>query len=341
MKKQLRNDIITYFNIKNYKGESNSEYNSRLVYSAMCEWIRYCILDKTNINEFEIEIKSKHYIKRRCEEILNSLLSFFPECKSYFYKEQEKNNNNNPINVLRTKMIENGELVDSLDGVSLPKGLITSISNKYFRVLGIDNTKCIYSGITKLAMYDMAQSIEGIGEEINEFVDQDFFTKLKDNLNWENISDGLSLEILNPLLKAAPYKCWSRIMSLNENEIYLARMQIKDYYYEYYWLMKKKKIKISKINEHYQTFKEYRRFILWQRKEKENAIVAEYKILGHYVRVKLNAGLPYREQKVFDTYGWPTKNILNRMEYIIPKIIWNEVKDMLINLCFELKEVQL
>lgn len=337
MKKQLINSMQNDLNIIQYIGESNESYYSRLIYSAICDWIRYCILDKTNEN-FD-EIKSKQYIHIRCEEILLGLLKMFPECKNYFYNEEDTSGNKNPINILRTRMIENGELIDFFEGVSLPKGMISSISKEYSRLLGISNSNYIYTGITRIIKYCEQDSIDYECDLSTNHAE--YFLLLKESLKWENYDDVSILEVINPSLKKAPSYCWSNSNFIDDNEVYLSRIKVSDYMYDYFWLKKEEnRFYISKINEHYQCFKEYRRFILWQRNQKDNAIHVEYKLLNNCVKVKMYAAIPYSEQKVMNTYGWPVNSIQNNMEYIVAKEIWSDIKDILNQLYFELLEVK-
>ena len=148
MKEELIAKMAGDMQIYPYSTEIYNEYHARLLYCALVEWLKTCILDKTN-SEYDEERKSKHYLRHRGEIILDSFLKLFPECYSYFYLDNKGKSEDNPITNLREKMINSGELIYKNDGIGLPSGKIASISSQYSRILGIsNNSKNV--GITKI-----------------------------------------------------------------------------------------------------------------------------------------------------------------------------------------------
>lgn len=332
MKNELIKQLSTDLKISFFKYESEESFYSRLIYSALSDWMKMCILDRTN--EKHVDCKSKSYIRIRCEEILQDFLRIFPECRDYFYKNSD-NNENHPINVLRNKMIVNMELIYKSGNIYLPKGIIQSINPNYSRILGIDGMRKKSHGITKLVNNIEEKAIEKI-----PFDDcDDFYKVLFKNIKWEPFNDYSIIEVLDPNSTISPYKSWKDVYVMDEYEVYLSKIEINPTQKEYFWIKKdNNSILISKINEYYVLHQEIRRFILWQRKKHNCPIALKYQTDGNYTAITFFAQIPLREQNILDTYGWPKDYIQNKFGYIFSNDIWAEIKNMLVDLNFELEE---
>ena len=229
MKNELIKQLSTDLKISFYKYESEESFYSRLIYSALSDWMKMCVLDRTN--EKYIDCKSKSYIRIRCEEILQDFLRIFPECRNYFYKNND-NNENHPINVLRNKLIVNMELIYKSGNIYLPKGIIQSINPNYSRILGIDGMRKKSHGIAKLV-----NNAKEVGVENIPFDNCDEFYKvLFKNIKWEPFNDCPTIEVLDPNSATAPYKSWRDISILDEHEVYLSKIEINPNLKEYFWI---------------------------------------------------------------------------------------------------------
>lgn len=331
MKSELVEKLSSDLSITQFKYEDDICYYSRLLYSAMSDWMKICILDHTN--EKYVEYKSKLYIHIRCEEILNNFLLLFPECSSYFYADSD--GENHPVNILRKKMISTGELVNQNNDIYLPEGARCSINSNYLRTFGVDGFKTKSAGISKLK-YNF-EKIKGNNLFVKNIHYE--YKKLFRSLKWETYSDYSTIEVMDPNSKRPPYKSWKDIQIVNEQEIYLARIEININQKMLFWIRKQNnEVQISKMNNDLVRFQETRRFILWQRKKHENAVNVFYCSDDNYVSVKMFAAIPTYEQNILDTYGWPVGNIQNKREYIFPVEVWEEISTLLVNLNFELME---
>lgn len=332
MKEQLIKNIRNDLKILPYEGENKKDYCCRLIYSAIADWLRMCILDKTNEN---CKYKSKLYLRLRGEEILKSFLQIFPDCCEYFYKDSDSTNKN-PINIIRERMIANGELIETNEGLALSSGKI-KISNTYYtRVLGISYDNNISSGITKIKKEKNKLETNNIQID-NDIFFRTYFKKVK----WDILSSFDDFEYLNSNISKPPYKCWQSLNSLKDNTIHLSRLHVNEYLSDYYWVKKElDKIYISKVNDYYSEFEEIRRFILWQRKNCNNPVAAHYCKKDNVVILNLYAKIPYKEQSVLDTYCWPLASIQNKMNYVIPIEIWGAIEEIIVSLEFKLSEVE-
>lgn len=331
MKKELIERLSSDLLISQFKYEDKTSYYTRLLYSALVDWMKICILDHTN--EKYVENKSKVYIHRRCSEILENFLMIFPECHSYFFDEND-NLDNHPINILRDKMIETGELINIDNKIYLPETTIQSITKNYSRILGIGGVKEKSCGITKIK-----KDIENDDKKqltINTSIE---YKKLFHSLKWETYDEYSSIEVLDPKSIMPPYKSWKDIQVIKDNNIYLSRICINQNQKMFFWIKKEnEKIQISQVSDSLIFFQEIRRFILWQRMEYKNPIKAIYCKDENYVSLKMFAGIPTYERNILNTYGWPRKYIQSNFEYILPIEVWKEISTLLINLNFKLQE---
>lgn len=229
MKDQLIKNIRNDLKISQYDGEDRTNYYCRILYSAIAEWLKMSILDKTNENS---KYKSKLYLRLRGEEILKSFLQIFPECYDYFYKDSDSSTKN-PINIIREKMISNGELIETNEGITLPSGKIHIPNSSYIRIVGVTYENVFSSGITKLK--NEIYEIETKQVKLNN---ENFFKTYFKKMKWDILSTFDDFEYINPKLNKPPYKCWQSVDSLKEHTIHLSRLYVNDYLYDYYWIKK-------------------------------------------------------------------------------------------------------
>jgi hypothetical protein len=85
---KLFNKVADDLRITKFSFESESQYYSRLIYSAIGNWILHCVNDKSITESDEQFGVSKSYLLRRCASILNDLLEMCPQAKSWFFSEE-------------------------------------------------------------------------------------------------------------------------------------------------------------------------------------------------------------------------------------------------------------
>ena len=332
MKDELIQRLSSDLQITSSIFESDADFHNRLIYSALADWIKICILDRTN--ERYIDCKSKIYIRKRCEEVLDDFLRVFPECFDYFYKNGEADVH--PVKVLRDRMITNQELIGKKEGIYLSEGYINSICPNFKRSLGLSGFDCKSSGITKIRELNDCSKFENTRK-----VDcTEVYSKHFRHLKWEGFEDVSQIEVLDPVSDKPPYQSWKNVQAIRDDNVYLSRITINGNAKECFWIkVANNSILISKVNSNYIQFQEIRRFILWQRKQYDHDIEAIFQIDEKYTFVRIYARVPNYEQNILDTYGWPIGSIGNKLEYLFLNEMWNSIKELLINLNFKLTEV--
>ena len=324
--------------IKRYTGELQSNYVGRIVYSALCHWMRYSVLDETTQN---YDRKSKAYILNRIREILCIMIEAFPECKKWILKDLKNPNDiDELVRELRDKMLVAGELmeIDDSHNIGLPTYGKNYCSQYYDRIVGLSNEICLskYVGITRIVQkegnYENSNNTDIIG--IDGYLEWIFQSG-----TWNECHNLDEFEFFNPHIKRPPYQSWSAIIPKDDKRI-LARLTLYNGLHEYYLIWKRQdKILNSVIPSVLADWKEERRILLALRKEKGNSISATYENRDSVYILNLYCGLPIREQNILNTYCWPLDSMDDKYNYVVPDLVWEDIKKLIEEgLGIELKE---
>lgn len=320
-----------------YLGEKNISYKSRLIYSALSNWLRITTQDELY---GENGSKSKVYILNRGREILSSFVEVVPETLQYFSDESQRFIADDVIRDIREKMLIAGEIVE-INGkkkVTLPKYREVACVLGYNRVLGLDRSaaKVESVGVARITKSEMATS----GELINPRVDcLDFLNWIYDNAEWTEVQSIENYEIFDAMSRKAPYLSWSDKAN-KKIESHIGRVSIYNGMVEY-WLFK------FKNGQWYQTpfssvlreYKEERRIFLGLRKKYGNPMIVDYEFRSTVVILYLFCRLPIKEEGLLDAYCWPMERYNDKLNYIVPYKIWDEIKNILeIDLGITLRE---
>ena len=312
-----------------YKNESSSCYYGRLMYSALSSWIRFCIMDKTTEQN---DSKSKAYVLSRGKEILRGFIECIPECKPLIAATDGKFENRieEMVTDIRNKMIYGGELVELTTkiNIGLPERKCQPCTNGIVRVMGeLINERCQAAGITRIQ-----EDVHSDGKSL-DFISiigiDDYITDLYKKARWSNIDDISRYEIFNSMAKRAPYKSWEN--QLNKSMKYqLIRMSLYNDMHEYYLVkIDNGKMMTCRMDELLAEGKEERRIILGLRKMYGNQMDALYEYKGSVVLLKLFCRLPLREEHIIETYCWPERSFDDKLNYLVPFKIWDEIKELL------------
>ena len=189
-KNQILDKISKDLNIFRYGDEDLRLYKSRVVYSALSNWVKISTLDIDNLNDSqEVRGQSQKYIFNKVSIFLDNMIEIFPEINDWFYPEDIKEK---PETIVIDRLKKSGEIIKSgfNSYLALPEYEECVIDNKIKSTRGIDsNYMQIYSGLTMLK-----QSEEDL--EIDQLRIFDFY-------GVENITAN---EILNVYIKYVQWK---------------------------------------------------------------------------------------------------------------------------------------
>lgn len=329
MKNQALSRMQQDMKIRQYHGEKKENFIGRVVYSALCEWMRFIILDETTQNH---DRKSKSYILIRMKEILINMIESFPEAKYWFCTGEDLQiDADDLIHQLRDKMLAAGELVeiDSCRNIGLPNENKSICADGYERIIGLMNYVQLseYVGLTKIVKVDTLENTD-----VNCSIDiESFLEWIIKNAIWNESTTLEMYEFFNPYSKKPPYQSWTSNLPKDES-IALGRVTLFNGLHEYYLVKRQTgKMYIAPLQNTLEEWKEERRILLALRKKVENSIWANYMDKKEIVVLNLYCGIPLREQVLLDTFCWPLNSIEDKYNYVVPKAVWKRVKDSLTN----------
>lgn len=329
----MRDEIITAMasdlNIKKFHTESNTEYVQRVLYSAMACWIKAIALDR-NISEAGTSSGiSKKHIYEKSTHILSTMLERFPEARYWFYLDDARED---PIHLIRRRLMQNGDL--------LPIGFETNISlspklthpvcpgTEHINGMFFDNS-VFYSGVSVLRK---SSNLEGTTIEKTAV---DWFDEYCESAWWEvgAIKNETAEYFNNQKNVRNNHYCWQKEESEFLQSVRLVRITINKNMYEYY-LEKSKNTTFyhHKLDPFIIELNEHRKMMFALRKKSNTPLPA--KIIKHkdYAVLNIWAYLPYETISFLEAYAWPSRNISDVLEWILPLCLVEETVKKLDNL---------
>lgn len=324
--------------IKRYDGEPQANYVGRIIYSALCQWMRYVVLDETTQRH---DRKSKAYVLARMKELLSIMSEAFPVSKRWLYKDLS-----NPIDcdelvrILRDKMLAAGELieVDDTRNIGLPMYTKRLCADGYVRIFGLseETFKPEHVGVTRIIRREGNCENRILIEKVD--IDE-YLAWIYAGAIWNECHNFESFDFFNSYSRKPPYQSWTNSFT-NSDDKMLARMTLYKGMHEYH-LIKKEHDKYwnAPITTVLAEWKEERRVLLALRKRVGNMMQATYVKKENVYILNLYCGLPLREQGVIDTYCWPLNSMDDKYNYVVPEFVWEDIKSVIIdNLGIDLKE---
>lgn len=298
-----------------YIGEDQELYAGRLVYSALCHWLRYCILD----GSFEeTPGKSKVYVLKRGKDILSTLLRSVPEAKGWMADSDD-----DVVRRIRDRMIRANELLESKEDnrLYLPKHCIFQCGNNVIREVGLPgDTDFEHSGVTRIKSVNHTDYTR-FDLDLKEYVDQ-IYSEAK----WISTNDISRFDFFDPNSANPPYKSWNNRPS-DKLHLKLARLELFNGQRDYYLVKEDRgNYLISRIPESLQEMKEERRIILGLRYMACNPINAYYTFEKRVVILKFLCRLPIEGENYVETFSWPMNNYADKMNYVVPFKMWDEIQ---------------
>jgi len=331
--KQISNDL----DICMLKGEEINQYNARIIYSAISFLMRASAMDSDLI---EVDLStgaSKRHVLDKCTMLLEEYLNIYPDVKNWFYENEQKS----PIDTIRSRMLRSGDLIEYgyKTGIALPANDEELLIAGICKVVGYPIT--FYGGKTSgICWIKLTPQIEyNENEDVESAVKftQRFFSEI----NMVKKIDDERTEYFNPYRRISTlYQCWeNQKPSLKGFEYILTRRNIGNNMYEYYIEKVNEGISyIHKIDAFLIEQKENRRIMFGLRAIANNSIKAYFKLSGDLVKLTLRTQIPFQEERIIQSFGWPVRNINDTLNWLYPKELWGYISKQLINLNIILEE---
>lgn len=321
----LLDEMAKDMKIYPYQGENSVLYTGRLVYSAIVHWIRYISQDYSSN---EVQGKSKAYVLKRTSDEIKAFISTFPEIEDWFC--QDADDIEEVVRDIRSKMLNAGELVEinSCEKVIIPEYCENVCGEGVVRVIGLNDSdfSLEHVGVTRIFLDTKRESILASNQNVEHF-----FKWIYENAKWnecENISD---FELFDSYSKKPPYQSWTDKKNKSQ-KYHLGRLSLYNGMHEY-WLIKYDDGNwySAPISDILAKQKDERRLILALRKISGNSIEASYQYRGSAVILNLYCKLPVIEESYICTYCWPLRYALDRLDYVVPFKMWEQISYKLEN----------
>lgn len=326
---RLTNDMAVDMQISRYKDEKDQSYYGRLLYSGLAHWMRFFTQDYSLDDS---KGRSKAYLLKSGTNMLNNMLDVIPQAKTWFFRESQ--DAEKVIRLLRDRMLAAGELTELQMGakVSLPD--YTVENNGRIKGLADRSPNCKHIGVTRISSNVQQDSYCFDKIDIKEYI-QWIYSHAK----WSICNEVKNYEFFDVYSKKPPYQSWTNKV-VDIEGLHLARITIINGLYEY-WLFKlyDGQYYSAPLGNNLSEYKEQRRIVLGLRKMFQHPMEASYKKEKNVVILRLRCYLPLKEESIMETYCWPSRSVSDKLEYIVPNEMWEQIMYMLVSgLGINLKE---
>lgn len=322
MNKYIHLQIAKDLKITQFSKENESQFISRIIYSAISEWIKASTFDRKIDNHEGVKEEgcTKQHITRKCGEILEGFLEIYPSIEFYFYPVEE--NDPKPIQEIQKRLFLGGVLVSGENNtVQLSKEKTGFVDNNLFFERG-----CFYEPEKQafgLGCYRNNQNgnipcvrLEELFFIPNENAEKTvnyYIKKLKSDFN--NISDIPDYwSFFDYSSKKSFHNSWNGYFDKNGKiTVYKNNINNSDYGFIKY---SEGKFFFTPFPHHIIQTKEIRRILYGIRSIENNPCNSELTIQGKSVKIQLYTSLPLREQSLLYMISWPVNNMYDRTQYI-------------------------
>lgn len=325
--------LVKFFN------ETQKDFSTRVIYSGLAVWMKTIPLDGYDENDITRTSVTKKYHTERSKKILDEILKFFPEIKSWFYDEESNQDINFPIHSIQQLLISNDELfVDDISDRVYPiKSFMKEVAGKINCVKGIySNAYGRYSGISCLSQTGNRIAASRTMISTTEFLDNLIKSSSFSTDEWN-----IKKEYFDPSIQTTTfYKSW--VDKRPMQRYYISRIEtgIKQYRY-FIETEKNEKISSYKLNDLIIESGNLKRILLALRFNANNPL--SIRIVHYPDHFELNryiTSFPYPEEFMVRALGWPVQSISDNLKYRFIKQTFPEIKSIISNLMIDINEVE-
>jgi len=308
--------------------EDENAYIARILYSAISEWTKTTVLDRSLEIESEFQDPrytqyTRHHVTRKCNIILSTYLDLYPNVRGWFYPLEKQGIQ--PIKIIQERLEFSGHLVSGPDNtIQLPPDRYAKITKDLYMLRGASFGR-------EGKSYGLGWYIDGISTPDIYPIEELFlipridarttvleFSKLARSEYTPNATISDARRYFDPISKRIFSESWEESLRYPwETTVY--RNNRDDYGFA---KQENGMIYTHAFPDHIIKLQEVRRFMYGLRylnRNPEQAIITTYK---DAIKIKLHSALPGREEMLFYMVAWPSRDILDRTEFITsPKFL--------------------
>lgn len=316
------NTIAHDLGLHQFTEEQISEYECRVIYSALSCWIKTIALDQSFVNE-EIDVKgvSRRHIYERSHKFLDTMKKMFPQTADWF---DQLDGNEDAIKLIRTRLINHGDLINQgFDtNLALSHQRAEQTSSEFETVFGVLFDEAIeYTGVSAIRRKEAKPMT---------LVDENSVTCFQSyigNACWiRNTLGSNHLQFFNPLCRSKNnHEAWQDLICSADDSVILLRLATDKNRFIYYFLKPKEQV-INRIDPFLQEQGFHIRAMYVLRSLHDNKSEVKLYKYDDHVKIKLSAFLPSKEKSVIESYAWPVKSIFDKLEWIMEEKVWDMIR---------------
>lgn len=324
--------------IQQYRGESESHYVCRVLYSGMACWIKTTTFDaalpQSHISYVGV---SKNHVHSKCGKILSEFVARFPLASNWFYGND---GSIDPILVIRQRLFGSGDILDIgfQTNIGLVKSSESQLSNQLLQVKGVLLPKDgYYSGVSVVKKQTFTCNLPVTDKYINS---QEWLFNFVNRAWWKKgeISDE-QIEYFDAQQHSKNNALWKRNQPNYISGLILCRRPINNFSYEY--ILNKRVaggVYHHRLDPFLQETREYRRVMFALRTLANNSAPAIAKGNHNNIHLNLRVYLPNREQQLLEAFAWPHNSIEDKLEWDMPYEVWLFINEELQRLGLDVME---
>lgn len=335
MEKDLLQTVAFDLGITRYSSESNTQFNNRVIYSAMACWIKAACQDQP-INGNQSEGVSRRHIHDKCSQILSAFLRRYHSSEPWFASDDV---NNDVIILLRSRLLRHQEILNVGFNTNVA---LSTVRYEYLSedlevihgMLFLPGSR--YEGIALTQKPTFAENATiATTVPVNQWLDE--YIK---SAWWESydVSKEEGLEYFDARkVTSNMYKCWQSLMPQTVDKYIVVRRPVNVISHEYL-LVNTRSNKMHRIDPVLKDFGEHRRFMFGLRAAANNAVPGQISKYPDHVHLKMRTYLPAKETQLLESYAWPHSSINDKLEWDMSIPVWNYISPFLIALGMAIRE---
>lgn len=314
--------IASDLGVCRYAEEPLSQYQCRVIYSAMACWMKAIALDRPiGYHEDVPPGISRRHINERSHTILEMMIKMFPNTKEWFDLSSE---NEDPVNLIRTRLINHGDLLNAGFGTNLALSSVHSnqISSTIETVYGKTIDEDLhYSGVSAIRRTEERKyfpETKNVKEWLKCFLN---------DASWSHdLPQSNQMQYFNPQSTAKNnFAAWQDSIARESGKIALVRTIVNKNGYSYYLLKPDERL-IHKIDPFLQEQGFHIRVMCALRSlAKNNTTVSVTRYYDH-ISVRFNAILPLQESTLMESYAWPVRRINDKLVWVMSHESWSCIR---------------
>lgn len=322
MEKDLLQTAALDLGIVRYSSESESQFNNRVIYSALACWIKAACQDHLAEHE-RSEGVSRRHIYDKCTRILNAFLCRYHSSEPWFNTDDTANN---AVALIRTRLLRHQDILNTgfNTNIAMPAVGYELLSHNLEAIRGVLLAPgCQYNGI---AMTRKPQNpvVEPIA---NMTFESQWLEEYVNTAWWEpfSISQEESLEYFDAHKKVANmYLCWQATMPKAAEKFIIVRRPVNVNSHEYILVNTHSK-KMHRIDPVLKELGEHRRFMFALRAAANNHVIGKVAVFAEHVHLKMRTYLPVKETHLLEAFAWPHNSITDRLEWDMSISVWEYI----------------